>query len=170
MNNVVCSFCGKALGHKAGLASGQTSHGMCPECADHFRRMWEGMSLGEYLDQFEVPVLVVDADARVVAGNQALAAALGKSERQTCGLLGGQAMACVHSRLPEGCGKTVHCKTCTVRNTVEAALEAGKPQLQVPAYLESEQGGVDLLIPAIPRENLVHVAIHRMEPSAKQPA
>ncbi|MCJ7776462.1 MAG: hypothetical protein MUP08_08760, partial [Desulfobulbaceae bacterium] len=33
-----------------------------------------------------------------------------------------------------GCGNTVHCKSCTIRNTVTDTLQSGKSNIKVPAY------------------------------------
>ena len=32
-SNCVCAWCGAALGWKAGLAPGDISHGICPDCS-----------------------------------------------------------------------------------------------------------------------------------------
>ena len=106
---VICSYCRKFQPDKEPFDQDILSHTMCPECYEHYWRQWEGLSLGEYLDGFDAPVLMVDADGRIAAANQAAADRLGKADRRAEGLLGGEAMECVYSRLPEGCGKTVHC-------------------------------------------------------------
>lgn len=42
---------------------------MCPECADHFGRHWDGLSLGEHLDSFDFPVLITSGERRILAVN-----------------------------------------------------------------------------------------------------
>jgi hypothetical protein len=78
---VICSYCRTSLGEKEPLDSDLVSHGMCEECVEYFTRQWDGLPLGEYLDRFESPVLVVDKDCRILAANQGMADMLGKGER-----------------------------------------------------------------------------------------
>lgn len=42
---------------------------------------------------------------------------------------------CVYSKLPEGCGKTIHCDGCTIRNTVMHTMQSSKSHLKIPARL-----------------------------------
>lgn len=42
----------------------------------------------------------------------------------------------MHSKLPEGCGQTIHCKSCTIRNSVMDTLNTGISHTNVPAYLD----------------------------------
>lgn len=119
---------------------------MCKACYAYFMKQWSGLSLGEYLDGFEAPVVVINAEGRVVAASQIMADLMGKSRREMFGLLGGEALECQYSRLPEGCGGTVHCKTCVIRNTVSATLATGEPQTRVPAYLNRKNAPTRILI------------------------
>lgn len=146
---VVCSYCQQPLGEKAPLTDSSLSHGMCQACREHFVRQWKGQKLGAYLDAYEEPILVLSADElRIVAANQPMADMLGKSEREFFGLLGGEAVECAHARQPEGCGGTVHCKTCAIRNTVESVLATGEARDDVPATLLTGEGKVDFLVSA----------------------
>ncbi|WP_248358300.1 PAS domain-containing protein [Anaeromyxobacter oryzae] len=163
---VICSYCRTVIRDAPGAAATDVSHGMCRACDAYFERLWGGMRLGEYLDLLPKPVLVVDADGRVVAGNARLAQALGRSGHELRGLLGGEAMACVHSRLPEGCGKTVHCRECTIRRAVTKVSETQRPIANAPAWLKTDAGRVDLSISARPLEDFVEVTIEEMRPAA----
>src|SRR5512138_3623438 len=113
---VVCSYCSAELGTVPGGKATDVSHGMCKPCADHFGKLWEGMGLGEYLDELPHAVVVLDADARVLAANARAAPFLDRPPEESRGLLAGEAVACARSRLPGGCGKTVHCRDCAIRN------------------------------------------------------
>jgi PAS domain-containing protein len=163
---LVCSYCRKVIRHDAGSRLTDVSHGMCPACAEHFGKLWQGMTLSDYLDTFSEPVLVVDGDARVIGVNQALARLLARDRTSFPGLLGGEAFACVHSRLPEGCGRTVHCRECTIRRGITRVHESGKPLLGVPAYLEADGGRVELSLSVIPEQGLVRVVVEAMRPAA----
>jgi len=135
------------------------SHGICEPCLAYFSAQWGGLSVGEYLDRFTFPVLVVTGDRRVVAANQPMADRLGKSERALFGLLGGEAMECAYSRTPEGCGRQLHCHTCTVRLAVSYTWDSGRSLVQVPASLTLTEGNVRFLISTEKRGDTVVVML-----------
>jgi len=161
---VVCSYCRRTIVDDP-AAGDQVSHGMCPGCAEHFEALWRGMSLGEYLDQLADPVLVVNGDARVVAANARVARLLGRDRAELAGLLQGEAFACAHSRLPGGCGKTVHCRECTIRRGVERVATTGVPVEGQPAYLDTAEGRVELRVSVRPLDGLVKVVVEELTPS-----
>lgn len=128
------------------------SHGMCPDCDGHFERLWGGISLAEYLDELPQPVAVVDAGARVAAVNRRMSELTGRSSDELRGLLAGEAMTCVHSRLPEGCGGTVHCRECAIRRTVVEVAKTGRPVEGVPAYLDAKGARFGMTVGVRPGE------------------
>ena len=156
---VICSFCRKKLQDKEPLDQGVISHGMCDECLEYFMLQWDGPSLGEYLDRFEIPVLVVDEACRIVAANQEMADMIGRGEREMCGLLGGEAIECVYSRLEEGCGNEVHCRTCTVRNTVMHTIQTGESLYNVECYVELDRGRAPYRVSTVKLDRSVQVVI-----------
>ena len=162
---VVCAYCRKTISDDRTGGSCDVSHGMCPSCADHYERLWKGMPLSEYLDTIDRPVIMVNGDGAVVAANQKLAALFGREKAELRGLLEGEAMACVHSRLPEGCGKTIHCRECTIRRAVTQVTETGRPLERIPAYLKTAQGRVDLRITVKAKDGLVKVLVDEMKPA-----
>ena len=143
---VVCSYCRKDLGKKPPLRDGSLTHGMCRPCAEHFGAQWGGLSYGDYLDQFAFPVVLVEAAGRVVGINRSACAFLGKAPRDVVGLLGGEALECVRARLPEGCGNTVHCATCAIRNAVTRTHATGAPVERAPATLRQADRTLELLV------------------------
>ncbi len=147
---VICSYCRRVIQADPRARVTDVSHGMCEPCGRYFERLWAGMPVDEYLDELGAPVLLLDGEGRVVAMNGKLAELLGTDRKKCQGLNGGEVFACVHSRLPEGCGKTVHCRDCAVRRTVETVARTGKPEERVPAYLDVASGRVDLRISARP--------------------
>jgi PAS domain-containing protein len=160
---VICSYCRKTIQDDPGARVTDVSHGMCAGCGEHFARLWAGMPLGEYLDDLGAPVLLTNGDGRIVAMNQQLADILGVEPSAKRGLLGGEAFACVRSRLPEGCGRTTHCRECAVRRAVETVSRSGKPQERVAAYLDADDGRIDLRISAKPcRAGVVQVKIEEV--------
>jgi PAS domain-containing protein len=167
---VICAYCRKTIRDARGGRACDVSHGMCPSCADHYERLWKGMPLSEYLDTIPQPVVVVNGDGCVVAANQKLAALFGREKVELRGLLGGEALACVHSLLPEGCGKTVHCRECTIRRAVQQVAKSGAPLEKVPAYLDTKDGRVSLRLSVKARDGLVRVLVEEMKPPEQKPA
>jgi PAS domain-containing protein len=162
---VICSYCRRVLVADPGSRITDVSHGMCSPCADHFERLWAGMPLAEYLDGLGSPIVLTDGDGHVLAMNQQLAELLGIERAGAVGLRGGEAFACVHSRLPEGCGRTVHCRECAIRRAVEEVARTGKPREHVPAYLDRPEGRIDLRISARPgKAGIVQVVIEELGP------
>jgi len=86
------------------------------------------------------------------------------------GLRGGEAFACVRSRLPEGCGRTVHCRECGVRRTVEQVARTGQTRERVAAYVDTDRGRVSLRISGRPgHRGTVQVTIEELsEPRRAQ--
>jgi PAS domain-containing protein len=143
---VICSYCRKTIGEKEPINDETVSHGMCQECYDYYEEQVKGLSLDKFLDKFEVPLLIVDKDGRIVAANKMLENMTGRSHREAFGLLGGEIMECAYARLPEGCGETVHCLACSIRNTIMATMESGEPQKQVPVKLRRENKEIEMVI------------------------
>lgn len=160
---VICSYCRRVIRADAHARVTDVSHGMCEPCALYFGRLWEGMPLDEYIDGLEQPVLLTDGDGRVIAMNAKLAELLGTSRKACRGLTAGEAFACVHSRLPEGCGQGVHCRDCAVRRTVETVARKGKAQERVRAYIDVDAGRIDLRVTArAAKSGVVQVRIEEM--------
>jgi len=92
--------------------------------------------------------------------NQQMADMLGKSYRETFGLLGGEAMECKYSRLEGGCGGTVHCKTCTIRRSITHTMETGENLKEVPALLNRKNETIKYLISTFKENGIVRLVIH----------
>ena len=162
---LICSYCRRVIRADPHARVTDVSHGMCEPCAIYFDRLWAGMPVDEYIDGLEQPVLLTDGDGRVLAMNAKLADLLGADRKASRGLTAGEAFACVHSRLPEGCGQGVHCRECAVRRTVETVARTGKEQVRVPAYLDVAAGRIDLRITARPaKAGIVQVKIEELGP------
>lgn len=161
---VICAYCRKTISDARGGGACDVSHGMCQSCADHYERLWNGMPLSEYLDTIPEPVIVLNGDGCVMGANQRLAAMLGRDRVEMRGLMGGEALACVHSLLPEGCGKTVHCRECTIRRAVQKVAKSGHPMNRVPAYLQTKEGRVNLRISVKAKDGLVRVIVDEVKP------
>ncbi len=120
----------------------QLNGSFCPDC----RKMLQGyvgISMKEYLDSLEFPVLLITPDVLVASGNRKALDMLGKETPEICGRAGGDVIECVHSRKPGGCGKQVHCKSCTIRRMVKDTLATGNSHVEVPAYADTSRDAVE---------------------------
>ena len=73
-------------------------------------------------------------------------------------------MACSRSRLPGGCGKTVHCRDCAIRNTVASVAKSGRPMKDVRGYLQTDGRRVSLKLSARPVNGAVEVTLEEEPP------
>lgn len=158
---LVCAYCRAVMREDPGTSPSEVSHGMCEPCEGHFEKLWDGMSVSEYLDTLADAVLVVDRNGQVLASNEKLATMFG---RESPGQLMGHAFACARSRLPGGCGKTVHCRECTIRRAVIRVHETGEPIARAPAWLRTDAGRIELKISAAPVNGAVKVVVEEAEP------
>jgi len=132
---------------------------MCDDCFDHFERQAQGLKLDEYLDEFEKPILIVNKEGRIAALNKNAAARLGRPQKKIVGLLGGEAIECNFSRLPEGCGKTVHCETCTLRQTIIETLTTGKTLQNVRKTVRKNDREIDMVFSSYYVDGMVKIVI-----------
>jgi PAS domain-containing protein len=142
----ICSYCEAEMGEREPLGDPRVTHGICQPCFDYFEAQWDGQRLGQYLDRFDTPVVAVSPEGRVIAINTAMARQMGVDSREVEGLLGGEFMECVHARLPQRCGNTVHCSACTIRGAIERTMATGEPAPRQPARVQRVAGSVDMLI------------------------
>jgi hypothetical protein len=134
----ICSWCKKEIPQDSGRPDGRVTHGICVECRNYFYpRDGKPPTFAMFLDRLPAAVLVVDDDVRVVIANDKACALLGKERSEAEGKYGGEAVECAYARLPGGCGRTVHCKSCTLRLTVLDTYATGRCHYDVPAYLDT---------------------------------
>ena len=130
----ICRYCKAELGSitEPGESEEQISHGICRNCLDGVMAGM-GESLDEFLDSLRAPVFVVDNDGRMVTANNLGQNAVSKDLGQVTGVFGGEVFGCSYSKLPGGCGETLHCQSCAIRTTVMRTFETGEPCIRVPA-------------------------------------
>lgn len=159
---VVCSYCRRSMGEKPPFDREEISHGMCKPCLEYYRAQWIGMKLDEYLDRFNAPVFAVDPDGRIIGANRLAAARIDKTRSEVFARLGGEVMECAYARLPEGCGATEHCATCTVRRSVQRTFETGRDIDGRRAYVTQRDGRLDLLVSTHLEDGFVRLVIESM--------
>ena len=84
------------------------------------------LNIQNFLDSFKAPVMLVDSDNKVLLTNKSadevLPVAKKIGRQYTCGKM----LNCSFAEKPEGCGKTVHCKSCVIRKAIIHTYETGK--------------------------------------------
>jgi len=129
---VICFYCKACIQVESSIVPG-VSYGVCQNCIPRLVKDL-GQSLSEFLDELSIPIMVVQEDLRVVAGNQTSRKLSPEPMEEIFGRLCGEVIGCTHSREPKGCGQTVHCPNCAIRRSVVHTIETGRSCLQVLAY------------------------------------
>lgn len=109
------------------------TQGLCSLCT---AQLSQGISatVKELLNIINEPVFVLDSRGIVKTANESGLKLLGKGIPDVKGYLGGEVFDCAFANLPEGCGRTEHCKTCAIRNIVMDTLAHGRGYTNVPAF------------------------------------
>lgn len=170
----VCAWCRRELGFVENTKhpDSEVSHGICAECVQNFS-FQTGVPYQQYMDSIPMPVLmlVVHADTYLITKhvNRKACEVLRKDPEEMVQHLAGNVFECAHARLPEGCGRTMHCSGCTIRRAVMETYRTGKPQSMVPATLKRTFSGkndrLDLLITTIRIGEVVLLRIEEIRAS-----
>ena len=133
----ICFFCNAEIGAagKSSRNDEEISHGLCPNCVPKFMA-GHGCQFAEFLDTLPAPIFVVDDNVRILGANLEGLQHIGKSADEIQLRLSGEVFECRHAKEPGGCGQTIHCKTCTIRNAVTKTAQTGKACIRVPAYMD----------------------------------
>jgi len=123
---VICAWCQKTL-QEPQPGELEVSHGICRDCMQRAMGA-RRKELGELLRTLEVPVMVLDAENRVVDMNESAEKALGTSRAAAAGALTGPAISCYNAGLPGGCGLSEHCPGCALRQKLAATHADGQPR------------------------------------------
>lgn len=152
----LCAWCGLVIRE----GSLPVSHGICLSCRDRFFK-GAGVPLQAFIDRFDFPVLVLGSSLQPVAINKPGAEVSHRfAEIQPSETLG-NIVECEHSRLPEGCGRTVHCSGCVLRKTIEGTNNTGDPVSMVPATISTDSSEVRLYISTLKVDGRVFVKLER---------
>lgn len=132
-----CAWCDKDLVPSEDIPRQKiVTHGICKECLNKVLCQEVARPLTEYLNYLSVPILLVDSNVEVKHTNLAASKLLGKQISEINGQLGGKVIECKHSREPGGCGKTIHCEACEIRNAVTHTFKTGESKEKIPCYRE----------------------------------
>jgi len=134
----ICAWCRSEIDGSIGEKQSEDdviSHGICRSCADNIS-FQQGVPLPVYLDSFDAPVFILNNRCEIQDANL-------KARKSFAGgftlvkehKLTGDVFECQYARLPEGCGKTIHCSGCAIRRAIRKTIETGEPQSKIPATL-----------------------------------
>jgi hypothetical protein len=156
----VCIYCGCSLGSLETTEGDPSliSHGVCSICFPTFMRGM-GQPLTEFLDALPGPIYVVDAECRIVGANTLGLQQVSKDLSTIQGQLAGEVFECKCARLPGGCGRTLHCKTCTIRRTVTKTALTGESCLRVPAFIDLADISKDMTVRFLISTEKVNAAV-----------
>jgi len=133
--DILCEHCHKVVGSVVHHTDPNLGPTLCPECGDHFLAEYGGVSLGEYLDKFEEPMMVFNDDLRVVACNRKGRAEVHAPYARPFGLKNGHFLDCRNAVMGGVCGQTPDCPQCGIRNSVTQTLKTGESVENHPASL-----------------------------------
>lgn len=130
----ICAWCKKELSPREDRGTEQEiTHGICSLCALKFTASIP-RKLKDMLDLISEPVLLLDGQGTVKAANESGLKLLGKDIAAIVNQSGGEVLECAYAHLPDGCGRTVHCTTCAIRNILMNTLAQGHGYTRVPAF------------------------------------
>lgn len=108
------------------------THGICDDCKSNIL-FQDGVKINEFISDLKDPVIVVGADNQIFTANEKAGVILNKNVEDFEGLYAGDVIECENARLPEGCGRTVHCLGCALRQSINYTYETGNPLHRIPA-------------------------------------
>ena len=134
-----CAWCNQEIGQKESIHKSEAAitHGICEECTKKVL-LELGEDLSDFLDSLKAPIVLVDKMGTIKTANKQAQTFFEKDLSQIEGFKGGEVFECMYAELPEGCGNTIHCSGCTIRNTVMDTFQTGKCNINIPAYLNTK--------------------------------
>ena len=134
---IECELCKRDFENKI-IDDQRISGGICGNCVsgDAFHI---GIPLFEYLETINLPVILVDSNVVILYANKAALIFLNKCDYEVNNHIGGDVFECKYAHLPGGCGKTIHCSGCTIRNAVTETYTHKKMLINAPAVLTQKE-------------------------------
>ena len=123
----------------------------------------EGITLQEVIDKQIAPIIVLDQEGLVQTVNEKARELFNQTLYYFRGKTVGKVFECKYAQLPEGCGKTVHCSSCSIRLAISETFTSGKPVTRMGATLKSlgsgEQQEIHYYISTMKRRDAVILQI-----------
>lgn len=162
---VICSYCKNDIEEKTPLNDIRISHGICKDCFDNFDTQLDRQEMNQYLEEFSLPVMVVNSDSRILGCNTQARNQFGIPQDHAFGILPGEMMGCNNAR-QNGCGKSEHCLTCTLRKIISTVSSDSSPILHVDAVLSRDDKNLELVVSAEKVSSFVKVTIEQINQTA----
>jgi PAS domain-containing protein len=135
----LCAWCGSDINSSAAAGHSDVNavYAVCMSCANTLKKNMS-VKLRDFLDELNIPVVLVDSGGVVQAANRMVCRMLGKDQLQMEGFFGGEVFECIYAKLPEGCGNSIHCSGCAIRRAVMETFSTGKGVTGYPATLKQQ--------------------------------
>lgn len=144
----VCAWCKSELDSTNSSSNNidKLSHGICEQCSEKFKYQM-GVELNEYIEDLPVPILLVTEERIVLAANKIARKVIDKESYQISQQRAGEVFECINAKSQEGCGLTVHCSGCVIRQSVIETYKTGEGISNKPAILHQYRDGkIDMYI------------------------
>jgi PAS domain-containing protein len=135
---VVCAWCQRVLTDDPSREA-IVSHGICDACLRE--AMGRRVSLDEFVETLDVPVLVMDGSLTVRAVNHAAETIIGRPAAEMINTLAGVAIECVNAGAPGGCGQSARCRGCLLRQNIVDTHADGRRRYGVSGEKPFADGG-----------------------------
>ena len=113
------------------------------------------------------PVILVNKDVRIHDVSFEAVRFIGRPLDPILGILAGGTQGCTHAGQPGGCGRTVWCSGCAIRNAVRTTYETGERLDRCPAVLQQgnpeETWLIDLLISTRKAGSIILVSVEPVD-------
>ena len=155
----ICSDCGRYIQEKQPFNNTELTNGICLHCYTPPLMMISGYCYNEYLETFDAATIILNSHHEILGVNQSAQAMLGKPLDILINMRNGDAFDCPHAKLPEGCGKTIHCETCTIRSLLLKTRELGISSHNEHVSVETKDGKKEFLMSVVFYDDLIQVII-----------
>lgn len=101
------------------------------------------LELAALYEHAPIALLLLDRDVRVVRANSYAAKIAGRKREEMVGMVGGQAMRCVHHQEdPRGCGFSDACESCFIRRVIRDTIRDKTSKEKVEGWLTIDRDGI----------------------------
>jgi len=132
---VLCSWCYNTI-ESSELNDDQEV--MCPDCKKWHQGATEDC-IKEFLENLPIPVVSIAADNTIITTNSKASEIFRLEPEKNFEKKAGELFDCKNSRSAGGCGKTVNCMKCTIRNLVLTTYLDGTPREKVSVPVETNE-------------------------------
>jgi hypothetical protein len=111
---------------------------MCPDCKKWHQGATEN-SIKEFLEKLPVPVVSIAADNTIISANSKASDIFRLEPEKNFEKKTGELFNCKNSHSAGGCGKTVDCMKCMIRNLILTTYLDGIPRENVSVTIETDE-------------------------------